>query len=198
MNFKREIHWRNGAKMEKSKTNSNISTRNLVIMSMFAAVLCVSAYISIPLPNGTHITALTLIITIIMLTFPVRQSFTIILIWLLLGIAGIPVFVGGVAGLGYITGQYGGYSIGFLIISALVPMLCANRHNRLYLIIIAILSAITDDLIGTFWIMAISKVPFKAAFITGFVPFIVLDIVKAVLAAQLVPHLRKILNNFEQ
>ena len=46
--------------------------------------------------------------------------------------------------------------------------------------------------------MAISKVPFKAAFITGFVPFIVLDIVKAVLAAQLVPHLRKILNNFEQ
>ncbi len=183
--------------MEKSKTNSNISTRNLVIMSMFAAVLCVSAYISIPLPNGTHITALTLIITIIVLTFPVRQSFTIILIWLLLGIAGIPVFVGGVAGLGYITGPYGGYSIGFLIISALVPMLCTSRNNRLYLIAIAVLSAISDDLIGTFWIMAVSKVSFKAAFITGFAPFIVLDIVKAVLAAQLVPQLRKILNSLE-
>lgn len=183
--------------MEKSKTNSNISTRNLVIMSMFAAVLCVSAYISIPLPNGTHITALTLIITIIVLTFPVRQSFTIILIWLLLGIAGIPVFVGGVAGIGYITGPYGGYSIGFLIISALVPMICTSRNNRLYLIAIAVLSAISDDLIGTFWIMAVSKVSFKAAFITGFAPFIVLDIVKAVLAAQLVPQLRKILNNLE-
>lgn len=188
--------------MDKSKannkTNNNVSTHSLVIMSMFAAILCVSAYISIPLPNGTHITALTLIITIITLTFPARQSFTIILLWLLLGIAGVPVFVGGVAGLGYITGPYGGYSIGFLVISALVPMICTNRHSRLYLIVIAILSAISDDLIGTFWIMAVSKISFKAAFITGFAPFIVLDIAKAVLAAQLVPHLRRIINGLEQ
>ncbi len=45
--------------------------------------------------------------------------------------------------------------------------------------------------------MAVSKVSFKAAFITGFAPFIVLDIVKAVLAAQLVPQLRKILSSLE-
>lgn len=184
--------------MEKSKTNNNLSTSSIVIMSMFAAILCISAYISIPLPNGTHITALTLIITIIILTFPVRQSFTIVLLWLLLGIAGVPVFVGGVAGLGYITGPYGGYSIGFLVISALVPMLCTNKYNRMYLIVIAILSAISDDLIGTFWIMAVSKVSFKAAFITGFAPFIILDIVKAVLASQLVPQLRKIINSIGQ
>ena len=184
--------------MEKIKTTNNISTRNIVIMSMFAAVLCISAYISIPLPNGTHITALTLIITIIIFTFPVRQSFIIILVWLLLGIAGVPVFVGGIAGLGYITGPYGGYSIGFLVISALVPVLCTNRHNRLYLMVIAILSAVLDELIGTFWIMAVSKVPLKAAFITGFAPFIVLDIVKALLAIQLVPQLRNIINSLEQ
>ncbi len=30
-------------------------------------------------------------------------------------------------------------------------------NNRLYLIAIAVLSAISDDLIGTFWIMAVSK-----------------------------------------
>ena len=183
--------------MEKSKTNNKLSTRCLVIMSMFAAVLCVSAYISIPLPNGTHITALTLIITIIVLTFPARQSFTIILVWLLLGMAGVPVFVGGTSGLGYITGPYGGYNIGFLVISALVPMICVHIYNRLYLMVIAVLSAISVDLIGTFWIMAVSKIPFKAAFITGFVPFIALDIVKAVLAAQLVPQLRRIINHVE-
>ncbi|MFG6395024.1 MAG: biotin transporter BioY [Lachnospiraceae bacterium] len=183
--------------MEKSKTINKLSTRCLVIMSMFAAVLCVSAYISIPLPNGTHITALTMIITIIVLTFPVRQSFSIILVWLLLGIAGVPVFVGGVAGIGYITGPYGGYSIGFLIISIFVPMLCTGRSNRLYLMAVAVLSAIFDDLTGTFWIMAVSKIPFKTAFVTGFVPFIALDIVKALLATQLVPQLRKTINNLD-
>lgn len=184
--------------MEKSKTINKLSTRCLVIMSMFAAVLCVSAYISIPLPNGTHITALTMIVTIIVLTFPVRQSFSIILVWLLIGIAGVPVFVGGVSGIGYITGPYGGYNIGFLIISILAPLICTGRNNKLYLAAVAILCAVFDDFTGTFWTMAVSKISFKTAFITGFVPFIVLDIIKALLAVQLVPQLRKALNSLDK
>ena len=62
---------------------------------------------------------------------------------------------------------------------------------------IAILSAIIIDLTGTIWIMAVSKISFKAAFAVGFIPFILFDIIKAVLAAQLVPQLRIIINNFE-
>lgn len=45
--------------------------------------------------------------------------------------------------------------------------------------------------------MAVSKISFKAAFAVGFIPFILFDIIKAVLAAQLVPQLRIIINNFE-
>ena len=80
---------------------SKFSTYSIVMMALFAAILCVSAYISIPLPNGTHITLLNFVITLIALVFPLAESFFIGLIWMLLGLVGVPVFVGGQAGPGY-------------------------------------------------------------------------------------------------
>lgn len=181
--------------MEKNKLTSQLSTRYLVIMAMFTAVLCVSSYISIPLPNGSHITAFNFIVTIIVLTFPVKQALAIILTWLLLGVTGVPVLVGGNAGIGYILGPYGGYSIGFVLIAILIPLLCYRKYNLLYFSAVAILSVIAVNLTGTLWIMAVSKVSFKAAFIAGFIPFIALDTVKAIIAAQLVPKIRNIINS---
>lgn len=179
--------------MEKNKTTSQY----LVIMAMFTAVLCVSAYISIPLPNGSHITALNFIVTIIVLTFPFRQALAIVITWLFLGIAGLPVLVGGNAGISYILGPYGGYSVSFVPIAILIPLLCHRKYNMIYFSVVAILSAVAVDLTGTFWIMTISKVSFSAAFIVGFVPFITFDVVKAVVAAQLVPKLRTIMNCYK-
>ena len=77
-----------------TKTKSKFSTYSIVMMALFAAILCVSAYISIPLPNGTHITLLNFVITLIALVFPLAESFFIGLIWMLLGLVGVPVFVG--------------------------------------------------------------------------------------------------------
>ena len=91
-----------------TKTKSKFSTYSIVMMALFAAILCVSAYISIPLPNGTHITLLNFVITLIALVFPLAESFFIGLIWMLLGLVGVPVFVGGQAGPGYLFGTYGG------------------------------------------------------------------------------------------
>ena len=67
------------------------SAQSLVTIALMAAVLCVSAYISIPLPNGSHITALNFIVMLVALVFSIRESFLINLIWFLLGLLGLPV-----------------------------------------------------------------------------------------------------------
>lgn len=171
------------------------NTKSLVIMALFAAVLCASAYISIPLPNGSHITALNFVVTIIALVFPLSQSFLIVLVWLLLGAIGVPVFIGGGAGIGYLAGAYGGFSFAFIIIAILLPIACKRKYNRIYFTIMAILSAVLVDVIGSVWLMVNSQISLQAAFISGFLPFIPLDLVKAVIAAQIVPQLRKVLVN---
>ena len=72
--------------------NTKFTTRSLVVMSLFAAIMCVSAYISIPLPAG-HLTLQNFTALLIAFIFPFQQSVIILCIWALLGIAGIPVFI---------------------------------------------------------------------------------------------------------
>ena len=133
--------------------------------------------------------------TLIGLVFAVEQSFFISLVWLLLGAVGVPVFIGGQGGIGYLLGQYGGYSFAFVIIAIVLPIVCKRTYSRIYFTIAAIVSAVFVDLFGTLWIMIIGGINFKAAFIAGFVPFIALDTVKAIVAAFIAPSFRKILNN---
>lgn len=171
-----------------------LSTHSLVTMAMFAAVLCVSAYISLPLPNGSHITFLNFVTTLIALVFPVGQAFLIVLVWVLLGLIGVPVFIGGNAGIGYLFGPLGGYSASFLLIAVLVPLLCGKKYNRVRYTVISVFSVILVDLVGTIWMMILSHMSFQAAFIAGFLPFIVLDLIKAVVAAQIVPAFRRVVN----
>jgi biotin transport system substrate-specific component len=172
------------------------STRSLVLMAMFAAVLCISAYISITLPNGSHITFLNFIITLIVLLFPSSQAFCIIGLWLLMGIIGLPVFAGGNAGIGYVLSPWGGYNIAFLIMAVLIPLTLGKKYSRIRYTIMSIFSVILVDIIGSLWLMAFSQVSISAAFAAGFLPFIVLDLVKAVVAAQVVPVFRKSLMSY--
>lgn len=182
---------------ENQVSKQRFTTQNLVIMAMFAAILCVSAYLSIPLPNGSHITMLNFVVTLIALVFPASQSFCIILVWLLLGSVGVPVFIGGNAGIGYIFGNFGGYALSFLVIAILVPLLAGKKYNRIRSTIVAIFSVILVDLLGMFQWMLLGHLSIKEAFVAGFLSFIVLDLVKAVIAAQIVPAFRLILRSVE-
>lgn len=176
----------------QTTAKSTHSAQSLVTIALMAAVLCVSAYISIPLPNGSHITALNFIVMLVALVFSIRESFLINLIWFLLGLLGLPVLIGGASGIGYVLGPWGGYSISFLIVAALVPLICTRKYNRILYTIIAILSAAFVDLFGSIWMMIVSDIALVPALVAGFLPFIVLDVVKAVIAAQIVPQIRKI------
>lgn len=176
----------------QATAKSTHSAQSLVTIALMAAVLCVSAYISIPLPNGSHITALNFIVMLVALVFSIRESFLINLIWFLLGLLGLPVLIGGASGIGYVLGPWGGYSISFLIVAALVPLICTRKYNRVLYTIIAILSAAFVDLFGSIWMMVVSDIALVPALVAGFLPFIVLDVVKAVIAAQIVPQIRKI------
>jgi biotin transport system substrate-specific component len=91
---------------QETKTNkTGFTTKSITMMALFAAILCISAYISIPLPipGSPHITLLNFVIIVIALLFPLSQSFITILVWMALGAIGLPVFIGGGSGIGYLT-----------------------------------------------------------------------------------------------
>lgn len=170
-----------------------LTVRNMVMIALFAAILCVSAYISIPLPNGSHITFLNFIVMIVSLIFGWQEAGLIVLVWLLLGAVGVPVFIGGNAGLGYLIGPYGGYSVGFLVVAILLPLIRGKKYNRIYYTIISVIGAILVDVVGAAWWMVVGSLSLKQALLAGVVAFLPLDLVKAVVAAQIVPVFRKLM-----
>lgn len=177
-----------------STAKSIFSTKSLVTMALFAAILCVSAFISIPLPNSSHISLLNFILLLIVLTFSASQSTIIVLIWLFLGLIGIPVYAGGQAGMGYITSQWGGYNLGFIAIAILIPLLrklTGDCYHRLAYTFFALLGAVLIDVFGFVWLMYMGGLSVSQAFVMGFLPFIPLDLVKAVVSAQIVPQFRR-------
>lgn len=78
---------------------NKFTTVEITMMAVFAAILCVSAYLSIPtpLPNAAHITLLNFMIMLIALVFEVRDSTIIVALGMILGAVGVPVFIGGLA-----------------------------------------------------------------------------------------------------
>lgn len=168
------------------------STYQLVINALFTAILCVSAYISIPLPNGSHFTFLNFMVMVISLVFTPVNSFIIVGIWLILGCIGVPVFVGGIAGIGRLFSPWGGYNLAFLAVAIVVPFIVKINKGRICMTIASIIGAILVDTIGSLWLMVVGNMELVPAFIAGFAPFIILDIVKAILAPQLAVVLRKI------
>lgn len=171
------------------------TTVELVMMAMFTAILCVSAYLSIPtpLPNAAHITLLNFMIFLIALVFDLKDSTIIVALWMILGAIGVPVFIGGGSGLGYLFGVFGGYTFSFLIASIVMGLIKGKKYNRLTYTLIAVLGAVIIDVIGMIWWKYNGNLGWKTAFLSGFVAFIPLDLVKAVVAAQLVPVFSRLL-----
>lgn len=175
----------------------SISTRSMVIIAMFTAILCISAYLSIPLPNGSHISVVNFTLLLIALSFPLEQSFFITLLWLLIGSVGIPVFPAGVAGFGYLISHLGGYALSFLPVAILAPLLRGKKYHRIRYTAVSILSALLIDAFGMFQWMLLGHISLEQAFFAGFLPFLPLDLVKAVIAAQIIPAFQYLLHTAE-
>jgi biotin transport system substrate-specific component len=174
---------------------SAFTTREIVTMAMFAAILCISAYISIsiPVPGSPHVTLLNFVILLIALLFPMYQSLTIIAVWMILGIIGIPVFIGGASGIGYLLSAWGGYTVSYLFVAAGLPLLTGKKYSRIRYTILAIVGALFIDLFGMVWLKMLNGLSWEAAFLTGFVVFLPLDMLKSVVVAQIIPAFKRIM-----
>ena len=173
----------------------SISTKKLVICALFAALLCISAYLSIPtpLPMAPKITLLNFVIFLIALLFPLNESFLIVLVWFLLGAVGLPVFIGGGAGIGYLIAPYGAYTWAFPIVAIVLPLIKGKKYNRIWYTVCGIIGVLIIDLIGMFYLMHSMNYNLATGLATGFIPFFPLDLVKAVVVAQIIPAFKKVI-----
>ena len=93
-----------------------ISTKTMVSVGMFAAVLGVLSVLTIPMPSGVPLTLQTFAMALCGYTLGAKRGTAAVALYLLLGAVGVPVFAGMTGGVSRFVGPTGGFLWGLSLI----------------------------------------------------------------------------------
>lgn len=172
-------------------------TAEMTKMALMVAMNCVSAYIIIPLPFSLSPIALqTLIVNLTGYVLNAKQAFMTMLVYLLVGLAGVPVFTGGSAGPGKLFGPTGGYIIGFLFTAVFLAYFRGEKYSfKRYALLGCVIGIPLIYVFGVVQLKLITGMGWDKAIMTGALPFIPLDIVKCLAAAVIAGPINRIFAN---
>ncbi|MDE5763440.1 MAG: biotin transporter BioY [Ruminococcus sp.] len=135
--------------------------KNMILISMFAALSAVGAFIKIPMPF-CPITLQILFTTLAGVLLGGRDGALSVGIYVLLGLAGVPVFTGG-GGISYILHPTFGFLIGFIIGAYVTGKICHSGEPTMKRLILGSLAGyIPIFLIGTIYDVAITFLYMKS------------------------------------
>jgi biotin transport system substrate-specific component len=173
--------------LEPAFSPLRLNERPLAVQAMAVifgtALMTASSYVSVPMVP-VPMTMQTLAVTLIGALYGWRLGALTIVVWLLQGAIGLPVFSNGGGGIAHLFGRTGGYLFAFPIAAAVTGWLAQQgwTGDRLVRAFFAMLAGNALCLaIGGTW-LAVLIGPEKA-FWHGVAPFVVGAIVKSVLGA---------------
>jgi biotin transport system substrate-specific component len=159
--------------------------RGLAIALGGSLLLAVSAKVQVPF-YPVPLTLQTLIVLLLGAALGARLAAASVVLYLIEGLAGLPVFAGAVAGPVYMAGPTGGFLVGFLAAAALIGFAADRRWDRSWIRLLASLSLghAVVFVFGFIWLAQL--IGAEKAFAAGVAPFALATIVKTLLAVALV------------
>lgn len=156
-------------------------TKRLVYCALFAAVIGIMSQIVIPIqPVPLNMAIFAVLLAGGMLG---RKFGTLsVVVYILLGIVGAPVFSGFRGGLGVIAGPTGGYVAGYIIIAFITGMGYEKTRKIKYNTLFMIFSVLLCYAVGTVWFCYVTGNNILSALALCVVPFVPGDIIKVILA----------------
>ncbi len=192
----------------------------LTLTALFTAILAVASWISLPLPfTPVPVNLATLAVTLAGALLGYKYGSFSVLLYILLGAVGVPVFAGFSGGLGHLAGPTGGYIVGYLssaficgfvidhlftsdmtdtgAASAEAPGRIKSAFSRCWPIVLAaLLGTASCYIIGTLWFMHLTGNGLVASMAMCVIPFLPGDAFKIAAAAVTVPALKRSLYRF--
>ena len=177
----------------KATSKSKAALLDLVFVALFAAVMTVCAQIQIPF-GEVPFTLQTLGVFIAASLLGWKRGTLSVIVYVLLGLAGVPVFAGFSGGIGVLFGPTGGYLIGFIAMALIGGIVMEVSHRKLIPTLIGwFIGTAVDYLLGTLWFMYIMHTTFMQTMAACVFPFIIGDCIKMIAGVMLGRELHKIL-----
>ena len=169
--------------MKKKK----IPLRKITVIAQFAALTAICSWLQIP-AIPIPFTMQTFAVFLSVYVLGMEKGFLSVLVYILLGVTGLPVFSRFQGGIGVIAGPTGGYIVGFLFTAITTGALLRLCREKPVPVCLSMLSGLLVCYVfGTVWLIIMSKVTggdltLGSALEAAVLPFIIPDAVKILLA----------------
>jgi len=171
----------------------NLTTKKMCFVALMTALTCVIAPFSVPIffsPVPITFTNLVLYISIGILGY--KLGTISYLLYLLLGLVGLPVFSSFGSGIGKLVGPTGGYLIGFIFLTFIGGLIMEKMEYKFFFILSGmIVGTIFVYLLGSMWFSYLKNISFPAALALGVLPYILFDCIKIAVASSLIVLIRR-------
>lgn len=173
-----------------------MKAQKIALTGILAAIICLLAPLSIP-AGAIPISLATFAVYITACTVNVKTSASAVIIYILLGAAGLPVFSAFRGGFHMLAGITGGYLAGYIPCAIIIGMLTGRFENQKWIYPVSmVLGSSVCYLIGTLWYMLQTGSGFTASLSVCVLPFIIGEIIKIPAASVIGFTLRKRLARF--
>lgn len=175
--------------------NNARKTKDIVLIALFAVLIAVCSWISVP--TAIPFTMQTFGVFFALNFLGGKKGTLCVVVYLLMGFVGIPVYANGTAGIGVIMGTTGGYMMGWVFSGLAMwlfeTLIGRKRWAQFVSMLVGLLICYT---IGTAWFMVVyaqnaSEVGLWAALCWCVFPFIIPDLLKLGLVLRLSQRLDK-------
>ena len=112
--------------MERNQTKG-VDVRRLALIALFAAVICVLSPLAIPLSGGVPISLATLAVMLAGAVLGPIDGMLATLVFLALGMVGVPVFSAYQTGIGVLFGKTGGFILGYIPLALFSGLLLGKQ-----------------------------------------------------------------------
>lgn len=177
--------------MNKSKQ----TVRSMIFTALFATLMCIGAWIHFPSPVPASMQ--TFVVFCALGLTGSKKTFIMLVLYIMMGSVGLPVFSGFTGGIGALTGPTAGFIWGFLL-GVPVFYIFEKRYTDKRIIIGYILYILLHYIPGALWYCrftspSLSLSALVASALVTVAPFIIPDAVKLMLALITVKRLKKVL-----
>lgn len=171
--------------MSSTTYSKSLSLKDMILISIFTAILAALAYIAIPMPfSPVPVTGQTFGIMLVGMILGKKRGVVSILLLIALGAIGVPVFSGARAGLGVVFGPTGGYIISWLAAVVVIDIIYKTIKGFKGALLAGFIGGVVVVYaIGVPWLAFSTGMSIPAAFMVGGLPFIPGDLFKVAVAS---------------
>ena len=184
---------------ETTDKKKGLSVKELTRIGLCAAIICILGPISFPIPiSPIPVTLSIFAIYLALVVLGMKEGTISILIYILLGAIGLPVFSGFTGGIGKVLGPTGGYIIGYIPLALIGGFFITKFKRNIPLMIVGlVLGTLTCYALGTLWLMHQAGMDLGAALTAAVIPYIPFDLGKMAAAILIGLPVNKAIKRFQ-